>query len=111
MPGIVSRCSVFLMSANATFSVIRMKNDYVLKWLSFAAKYHQKALADKCMQFIRLNYRFDAIECSKNDVFKRSIEELKCSPEKSYLRDALATTPEGVNYIIEILQFVVQQRR
>ena len=42
----------------------------------------------------------------------RVIEELKnSSPDRCTLRDVLATTPEGVNYIIEILQFVMQQRR
>lgn len=113
MPGILQRCQAFLLSPNTTFGSIRLRNDYVLKWLAFAAQYHQKPLADKCMQFIRLNYR----SCFQTVLLKpvslhRVIEELKnSSPERCTLRDVLAKTPEGVNYIIEILQFVMQQRR
>ena len=57
MPGLLQRCEAFLLSNGTTFSTSRLRNDYVLKWLAFAAQYRQKALAEKCMQFIRLNYR------------------------------------------------------
>ncbi|CAD7694968.1 unnamed protein product [Ostreobium quekettii] len=97
MPGVVERCESFLMSPRCSLSPNAQDNNYVLKWLAFSASYRQHKLKEKCMQYIRLTYR--------------SIDELRNPPEGGYLRSVLANHPAGVQYIVDILSFVMQQRR
>ncbi|GMH42453.1 hypothetical protein BSKO_10372 [Bryopsis sp. KO-2023] len=97
MPGVLERCEAFLMSTRNGLSSYEQDNNYALKWLAFAAKYNQRKLHEKCMQYIRLSYR--------------SIDELRCPREGGVLKSELAAMPSGVDCIVEILSFVMQQRR
>eukprot|EP00210_Caulerpa_lentillifera_P008232 g7859.t1 len=97
MTGLQQRCEGFLLSADTKFFTNPNRSDYVLKWLAFAAQFRQTQLGEKCMNFIKTHYKL--------------IDELRLPPKDGYIRGELASTKEGVSYIIDILQFVMQQRR
>lgn len=97
MPGVLERCEAFLLGHKNTLSNYIGDTNYVLRWLAFAAKFDQSGLREKCMHYIRLNHR--------------AIDELRNPKEDGVLKSELATTPAGVDCIVEILSFVLQQRR
>lgn len=97
MPGILERCQSFLMSPRCPVGNLPSEGNYVLKWLAFAANYRHAKLQEKCMQYIRISYR--------------SIEELRNPCPNGYLRNVLASSRSGVQCIIDIMAYVLQQRR
>lgn len=97
MPGILERCEAFLMSVNNALSIYASDSNYVIKWLTFATKHNQVNLREKCMQFVRLGYR--------------KIDELRFPEEDGYLKSELVKLPAGVDCVIDLLSFVIQQRR
>lgn len=97
MPGILERCQSFLMSPRCPVGSVPSEGNYVLKWLAFAANYRHAKLQEKCMQHIRIGYR--------------SIEELRNPTPNGYLRNVLASSRSGVQCIIDIMAYVLQQRR
>lgn len=64
MPGIQQRCEGFLLSPDTKFGITPNRSNYVLKWLSFAAKFRQIELGDKCMHFIKAHYKYNLISHS-----------------------------------------------
>lgn len=97
MPGVLERCEAFLLGHKNNLSNYVEDTNYVLRWLAFAAKFDQSSLREKCMQYLRVNHR--------------AIEELRSPKEDGVLKSELAASPAGVDCIVEILSFVLQQRR